>query len=163
MGKVMLWSRAMMDSWGGTAALADEVCEDAAATKLVRRAGFKVRLVAAPFPQLLGHRTFRQVIDRQLRWATLRRKTFPLTFAAELASTAVIPALVMVTQGPLFALAAVASWYAAEMLLALAKGWHASWRMVPAMMVRDVMIPWIFAAAWFTSGFTWRGNKILVR
>lgn len=163
MGKVMLWDRKMLDSWGGMEALAREVCEDAAATKLVRAAGLRVRLVNAPFPQLLGHRTFRQVLDRQARWAILRRKTFPIPFAAELASTAVVPILMIMSSGwalPSLVGAATLSWYGSEMILAWSKGWHCSWRMIPAMALRDLLIPWIYCMAWIKSDFTWRGNEM---
>lgn len=163
MGKVMLWDRALLDSWGGVEALAAEVCEDAAATRLVRRSGLRVRLVAAPFPQLLGHRTLRQVLERQTRWAILRRRTFPVPFAAELASTVVVPVLLILSSGwgtPVLIAGATASWYAAEMLLAWSKGWHCSWRMVPAMALRDLLIPWIYCVAWVRRDFAWRGSEM---
>ena len=56
-GKTMLWRRADLERAGGIEALANEVAEDAAATKVVRGAGLKVQLVDRPFPQPLGHRT----------------------------------------------------------------------------------------------------------
>src|SRR4029077_8674075 len=43
-GKTMLWRRADLERAGGIAALGKEVAEDAAATKIVRGAGLKVRL-----------------------------------------------------------------------------------------------------------------------
>lgn len=165
-GKVMLWDRALLDSWGGVEALAVDVAEDAAATKLVRAAGLRVRLVSAPFPQLLGHRTLRQVFDRQMRWAILRRKTFPVAFAAELASTAVVPILMILSSGwalPAVVVAATLSWYGSEMVLAWSKGWHWSWRMPVAMALRDLLIPWVYCAAWLKSDFSWRGNEMSAR
>ncbi|MFD0936819.1 ceramide glucosyltransferase, partial [Methylobacterium trifolii] len=53
-GKSMLWHRPFLDARGGIRALASEIAEDAAATKLVRAAGRQVHLVAAPFEQPLG-------------------------------------------------------------------------------------------------------------
>ena len=50
-GKTMLWRKADLDSAGGIEALGKEVAEDAAATKIVRGAGLKVRLVDRPFAQ----------------------------------------------------------------------------------------------------------------
>ena len=79
-GKTMLWRRADLDRVGGIAALAREVAEDAAATKIVRGAGLKVRLVDRPFAQPLGRRTAAEVWNRQLRWARLRRASFLLYF-----------------------------------------------------------------------------------
>jgi cellulose synthase/poly-beta-1,6-N-acetylglucosamine synthase-like glycosyltransferase len=72
-GKTMLWRRADLERAGGIAALAREVAEDAASTKVVRSAGLKVRLVDRPFPQPLGYRSAAEVWSRQLRWARLRR------------------------------------------------------------------------------------------
>ena len=48
-GKTMLWRRADLERAGGIEALGKEVAEDAAATKIVRGAGLKVRLVDRPF------------------------------------------------------------------------------------------------------------------
>ena len=83
-GKTMLLRRSDLAPEGGLAALAREVAEDAAATKFARRLGRKVRVVDQPFPQPLGRRTFAGVWRRQLRWARLRRLSFPAFFCAEL-------------------------------------------------------------------------------
>ena len=56
-GKSMLWRREVMDNGGGIRALAAEIIEDAAATKLVRQQGLSVNLVDSPFEQPLGVRT----------------------------------------------------------------------------------------------------------
>jgi len=53
-GKAMLWRRDILEAAGGIKALADELAEDAAATKIVRAQNLRVRLVTAPFPQPLG-------------------------------------------------------------------------------------------------------------
>ncbi len=60
-GKTMLWRRGLLEAGGGIRALVAEVAEDAAATKLVRGAGLRVRLVDRPFEQPLGPRSARQV------------------------------------------------------------------------------------------------------
>ncbi len=52
-GKSMLLAPPFLDSVGGIRALAAEIAEDAAATKIVRAAGRRVNLVAAPFSQPL--------------------------------------------------------------------------------------------------------------
>ena len=78
----MLWRRADLEAAGGIAALAKEVAEDAAATKIVRSAGHKVRLIDRPLAQPLGHRTASEVWNRQLRWARLRRASFFLLLRA---------------------------------------------------------------------------------
>ncbi len=85
-GKTMLWWRTDLESAGGIEALGKEVAEDAAATKIVRGAGLKVRLVDQPFAQPLGHRNAADVWNRQLRWARLRRASFLSYFLAEIFS-----------------------------------------------------------------------------
>jgi ceramide glucosyltransferase len=83
-GKTMLWRRDFLAAAGGVKALATESAEDAAATKLVRRAGLRIRLVGSPFEQPLGTRSMVEVWRRQIRWARLRRDTFPALFAIEI-------------------------------------------------------------------------------
>ena len=80
-GKTMLWRRADLERAGGIEALAKEVAEDAASTKIVRGAGLKVRLVDRPFAQPLGRRSAAEVWNRQLRWARLRRASFLALFS----------------------------------------------------------------------------------
>lgn len=55
-GKTMLWRRADLERAGGIRALGAEIAEDAAATKVVRRLGKRVRLVDRAFGQPLGRR-----------------------------------------------------------------------------------------------------------
>ena len=47
----MLWFKPLLDSHNGIEALAAEIAEDAAATKLVNHLGLKVHLVSSPFDQ----------------------------------------------------------------------------------------------------------------
>lgn len=44
----MLWQRAILEMAGGIGALGAEIAEDAAATKIVRKQGLRVRLVDRP-------------------------------------------------------------------------------------------------------------------
>ena len=86
-GKTMLWRRDILEAGGGIEALGAEIAEDAAATKLIQRAGLSAHLVDRPFQQPLGARRLKDVWSRQLRWARLRRATFPLYFAPEILTT----------------------------------------------------------------------------
>src|SRR5215470_17183109 len=92
-GKSMLWRRTDLERAGGIRALGAEIAEDAAATKVVRATGKRVRLVDRAFGQPLGRRDARQIWMRQLRWAKLRRVTFPLYFVPELLSGGLAPLL----------------------------------------------------------------------
>src|SRR5262249_61842773 len=54
-GKAMLWRRDLLDAAGGIEALADEIAEGAAATKIVRSQGVCLRLGRGPFWPPRGH------------------------------------------------------------------------------------------------------------
>ncbi|RUZ19200.1 ceramide glucosyltransferase, partial [Mesorhizobium sp. M7A.F.Ca.CA.001.09.1.1] len=132
-GKSMLWNKPMLDANGGIRALAAEIAEDAAATKLVNSLGLRVNLVAAPFEQPLGRRSFDDIWSRQARWARLRRVTFPLFFAPEILTGAVVPlvlALIAAASAGFSlwatALAVLAAFYLPECALASSKGWYLS-------------------------------------
>ncbi|MET4691363.1 ceramide glucosyltransferase [Sinorhizobium fredii] len=168
-GKSMLWRKSMLDAHGGIQALASEIAEDAAATKLVRSLGLKVHLVSAPFEQPLGTRTFREVWARQCRWARLRRVTFPQFFAPEILAGVVPPLL-------LSAVAAIAAGYSVlaiaslvaiaaclpELVLIHRKNWHLSrWSLV-AMLTRDLLLPIIWVRSWLAGSADWRGNKMSI-
>ncbi|ESY04118.1 ceramide glucosyltransferase [Mesorhizobium sp. LNJC399B00] len=168
-GKSMLWNKPMLDTSGGIRALAAEIAEDAAATKLVNGLGLHVNLVASPFEQPLGQRRLADIWSRQARWARLRRVTFPLFFAPEILTGVAVPlALALVAAAsagislPATVMAVLTAAYIPECALAAAKGWHLSLRMVPAMMVRDMMLPAIWARGWLSGAVDWRGNTMTI-
>ena len=166
-GKTMLVRRNDLMRAGGIQALAEEIAEDAAATKLVRRLGLRAALVDAPFGQPLGERTARQVWDRQTRWSRLRRMSFPGCFAAEILTGYLLPlaaagyvadALDVPAAALAGALAAI--WFGSEALLARAAGWHLSLWSPLAWALRDALLPLVWAHAWLSHGYAWRGNEI---
>ena len=166
-GKTMLWRRDDLDAAGGLAALAREVAEDAAATKVVRGQGRRVRLVDRPFPQLLGARTFASVWHRQLRWARLRRVSFPACYAPEIFTGLTLPLAAAIIAAPALdlpplgvAAAMTIVWLGAEARLAAAAGWHLSWRSPFAWLARDLMLPVLWCAALTGSTFEWRGSAM---
>jgi ceramide glucosyltransferase len=168
-GKTMLWRRADLERAGGIEALAKEVAEDAAATKIVRDAGLKVRLIDQPLAQPLGRRSATEVWNRQLRWARLRRASFLMYFLPEILSGGVLPMIAAALLAHAFALplglcvgAFAAFWYGSEMILAAAAGWH-----VPVLyplygLARDLLLPALFVSALRGSDFVWRGNEMQV-
>jgi ceramide glucosyltransferase len=165
-GKNLLFHRPSLERWGGMAALASEPAEDAAATKIVRAAGRRIRLTEAPFPQLLGPRTAPEVWKRQVRWARLRRASFPFYYALEIATGGLWPLAAMAVASILGALpltwvmAFGVVWYGSEFALARVSGWHVT-RWTPfACLLRDVMLPALWIAGWAGSDFVWRGNEM---
>lgn len=166
-GKTMLFRRDVLERQGGIAALGSELAEDAATTRVVRRAGLRVRLAGPGFFQPLGRRSAAHVLTRQLRWAQLRRLTFPGWFALEL-STGSLPALLAMAVaapalglGPLVAICGLAVvWFGAEGLLARIGGWPLSWRTPIAWLLRDLLIPLIWLRAWTANVYHWGGHKV---
>jgi ceramide glucosyltransferase len=168
-GKTMLWRRADLERAGGIAALAKEVAEDAAATKIVRGAGLKVRLIDRPLAQPLGYRSAIEVWNRQVRWARLRRASFFAYFLAEALSGGVLPLIALAficaaTGLPLAASvgALAALWYGGEMLLAAAAGWHLPKTYPLYGLARDLLLPVLFVSALRGDDFVWRGNEMQV-
>ena len=168
-GKTMLWRRDILAAGGGIQALAAEVAEDAASTKLIRGLGLRVRLVASPFGQPLGRRSAGDVWRRQVRWARLRRDTFKVFFLPELLAGGLAPCLCAATCAAAAGLpvagvlgAFAAAWYGAELLLARAAGWHRSPRSPLVCMLRDLLLPALWLASWLGNDFVWRGTAMRV-
>ena len=168
-GKSMLWRRDILDEAGGIEALGAEIAEDAAATKIVRAHGLDVRLVDSPFEQPLGLRTRAQVWDRQVRWARLRRATFPVFYAPEILSGCALPAASVLVAAagfdfdPFVALFGLLSlWFGAEVLLAHAAGWHLRWYSPFSWLLRDLLLPVLWVEGWVGDTFVWRGNDMSV-
>ena len=165
-GKSMLWKRSLLEQAGGIRALATEVAEDAAATKVVRGAALRVRLVDAPFEQPLGYRRAAEVWRRQVRWARLRRTSFKVYFVPEifaggawpLAAAAFAAAQSDLSLAGVPALAAV--WYGSEAVLAWAAGWPLTVRSPLAWALRDLLLPAVWFSGWLGSAFVWRGNQM---
>jgi ceramide glucosyltransferase len=168
-GKSMLWRREVLERAGGIEALGAELAEDAAATKMVRRMGLRVRLVDRPFGQPLGARGPIEVWNRQLRWARLRRSSFKLFFLPEILAGELFPLIACAFAAAWSGLSPLAAvmvlgtvWYGAEVLLARAAGWHVSARAPFIWMLRDLLLPVLWLQAWAASTFVWRGNHMRV-
>ena len=169
-GKSMLWNKPFLDANGGIAALGAEIAEDAASTKLVRNTGRQVHLVGQPFEQPLGRRRLRDAVQRQFRWARLRRVTFLPFFALEILATPFLAALLAafgasalglpVWLAPLLALLV---WYAGDIVLSASVGWFLNWRSPFAMLARDIAFPGIWVYAFVGGEVSWRGNAMKIR
>ncbi len=168
-GKTMLWRRADLEHAGGIEALGTEAAEDAAATKVVRSAGLKVRLVDRPVAQPLGHRSAAEVWNRQLRWARLRRASFLIYFLPEILAGGVVPLIAIAVLAsaygisvPVSVTAFAALWYGSEMLLAAAAGWHVAALSPLYGFARDLLLPALYIGAFTGDGFVWRGHAMQV-
>ena len=168
-GKTMLWRRPMLDDAGGMKALASEIAEDAAATKVVRQAGLRVHLMDEPVVQPLGIRSAAEVWHRQMRWARLRRDTFKLLFLPELFAGGMWPlavgaAIATLTGwvGLVWFIALAVAWYGSELMLARVAGWPLSRRTLAACLLRDLLLPILWIVSWAGDEFEWRGNAMRV-
>lgn len=168
-GKTLFWRRIDLERAGGIHALGAELAEDAASTKVVRAQGLRVRLVDGAFPQPLGKRTLKGVWNRQLRWARLRRATFPAMYMLEIFSGLMLPlaaalfaAFTLELPETSLALLFVAIWLGSEYALSAGAGWHLSWRSPFMWLLRDLALPVLWAQSWFGNGLNWRGNEMSV-
>ena len=164
-GKTMLFRRDLVERAGGIRALAAETAEDAAATKMVRALGRRVHLVDNPFEQPLGRRGAAEVWARQLRWARLRRMSFPLLFLPEILLGGALPSLALALAASHYGVSVPGSiaallviWFAAEAALARRAGWQLSPLLPVALLVRDLVLPILWVAAWIGDDFVWRGT-----
>ncbi len=169
-GKNMMWKKEILDRAGGISALASEIAEDAASTKVIRAQNLDIHLVDMPFEQPLGTRMAREVYDRHARWARLRRATFPLYFVPEFMNgsfiAAVTGAFAAIEYGynPLaVAILIVASLHIGEIILAKICGFFVDWRMPFALIVRDIMLPVMFIDALLIDEYVWHGEKIKIK
>lgn len=106
-------------------------------------------------------------MDAAIALARLRRATFPAFFFPELLSGSLAPLLAVAYAADVFgyssggALAVFgAIWFGCEALLARIAGWHATFWSPLAWVMRDVLLPVLWAQAWLGSTFNWRGNDM---
>jgi ceramide glucosyltransferase len=168
-GKTMLFRRDLVERAGGLGVLAADPAEDAATTKLVRRLRRRVRLVDQPFEQPLGRRRAGEVWARQVRWARLRRNSFLLCFLPELLIGSVPPGIALAAAAVHYGISVPAAlgallvvWYGAEAALARRAGWHFTPRTAAAALLRDLLLPTLWIAAWAGSDFVWRGTEMRI-
>lgn len=159
-GKTLAFPRGWLNAQGGLSALANEMAEDVASTKAVRRAGLRVAVASHPFAQPLGARAARPVWRRQARWAQLRRDGFPALYAAEPLTAPVLPALALAIAAPLWLPVFLVLWYGAEWLLARRAGWPCGLRDLTAWLIRDALILPVWLAGWRRGAMEWRGNPV---
>ncbi len=172
-GKNMMWRREVLDRAGGIRALGAEIAEDAASTKVIRAQNMTVRLVDMPFEQPLGSRTAHEVYSRHVRWARLRRVTFPAHYAPEFMNGSFVAVVLGAyaalefggdaTASLLAAAAVMLSLHLGEIWLARICGFVLDWRMPFALIMRDLMLPVMFVDALLFDDFVWHGNAMTVR
>ena len=168
-GKTLFWFRDILNRAGGIEALNCELAEDAASTKIVREQGLKVRLTPMPFAQPLGKKSWRAVWQRQIRWAKLRRDSFPAFFYLEILSGIVFPALCLLLAcylgGAAYSLILFYFfiWYFVEFSITSIVGWPFSLSQALAEIVRDLLLPVLWLSAFSSRGYEWQGHNVNIR
>lgn len=165
-GKIMLFRRADVERAGGFANIAWALGEDAALTAAIASLGLRTVLADRVTHQPLGHRHWRDVWNRQLRWRLIWRVQVPSIFFGALFGSAFLAALAGAMCAPLFGYpretlgaATLVFWFTAETVLSLAKGWPVSLWSPVAFLGREVLEILVWLRALTTSEVTWAGNS----
>lgn len=164
--KTLFFYRPILDRVGGLAALDRCLAEDVNATRLIRTMGREVTVTPVPHAQPIGQRSLRQVWDREVRRARVRREGLPALSWAEPLNGGLLPMLATVTavhlaDAPLTAgLGMALVWYGAEAALMRRAGWPAGWRDIACLPLRDLLIPAIWLDALTRRTLSWRGTGL---
>jgi ceramide glucosyltransferase len=162
-GKVLAFKRNVLEHSMGLALLGREPAEDAAATKLVRTLGQRVRVVERFFEQPVGRRSWHEIWQRQARWACLRRASFPWQYAAEalsfpwLATALAAMSFDAVPSAAMAAGAVLVVWYGAEAICSAVAGWPEK---TQHRILRDLIMPVAWIHGWLYTNFEWHGHKM---
>jgi ceramide glucosyltransferase len=110
-----------------------------------------------------------QVWNRQVRWARLRRATFPAFYVPELLTGSALPIASGVFAAQAFGYEPLAVlsclmlvWFGTEALLARTAGWHIGIFSPLAWVLRDLLLPVLWLEGWSGNKFVWRGNDMSV-
>jgi ceramide glucosyltransferase len=157
----MIFSRRDFERAGGIAKIAQATGEDHAISKMLAAIGRRT-LISGEVQQTIGRRRFRDVWNRQVRWAVCRRIEAPAIYYAELIVSAFVTALagaasasiigvpgVEIFAGTIIAFAAV------DVLLAKLKGWPLSSRSPLAALCFCCLFPLIWLRSRFVRQIVW--------
>lgn len=93
--------------------------------------------------------------------------TFAACFAPEILTTSIVPiaaggiaAAGAGSDVPAALVVMAAVWYGSEAVLARSSGWRLTFASPVAWVVRDLLIPVFWVAAWTGNSFNWRGNEM---
>lgn len=168
-GKALLLDRRWYDERGGLHALRAYAAEDGGASLLAQRDGLKTRYADLVVRQPLGIRSLRQVWDRQLRWAILRKAQVGPIFALEPLGTFLLPGIAALLSasvlgfGPLAAcLLSCALWLLVDTALSGICRWPVSPLTPLASLVREMLGLALWATAWMRRSYVWRGHSIAI-
>jgi ceramide glucosyltransferase len=160
-GATMIFSRRDFERAGGIAKIAQATGEDHAISKMLAAIGRRT-LISGEVQQTIGRRRFRDVWNRQVRWAVCRRIEAPAIFYAELFVSAFVTALagaagasIIGVPGVEIFAGTIIAFAAADVLLAKLKGWPLSSRSPLAALCFCCLFPLIWLRARFVRQIVW--------
>ena len=176
-GGILLFSRAAFEKIGGVDAFSIEIAEDQSLLAAMRAGGLRTTVadVVPAFPR--PTRRWRDIWDRQVRWARLRWLMVPVTvflepllsgfvsmIAALLAGPALLPAWLDWTS--LWGIAAIilvhwGIWIGVELLFLFGRGLHRSWKQVPCIVLRETLMLPIAVHALSGRDIKWRDVDVV--
>lgn len=96
-----------------------------------------------------------------MRWSKVRRDGFSGLFLTEPLNGSLLPVLAAgAVGGPWGAVAVAVVFYGAEVALCLRMGWPLRVLSLPAMVLRDALIPVLWVATFRGRGIVWRGTSM---
>jgi ceramide glucosyltransferase len=165
-GKTMLFKRSDLARAGGFEAIAYTVAEDTALSRCLAAHGLKTVFADRPLRQFIGKRRLREIYQRQLRWAVIRRAHEVLTFPLEPLSSPLPAAIAAAFAAPLVGLSALTAfastmgiWFAVEILIAWIKGWEISFVSPAGFIGREILALATWVQAWTTNDVVWADGR----
>ncbi len=168
-GKSMTLRRDVLEAMGGFARFGDHAAEDFALGVAVSQHGFRNVIARHPVWNVAVHRGVRSFFDRYRRWAVLQRTgvTLPTSLAQGLLNPWPLSVLAWAASPGLQSASACAAVLVARIVIDVSSARAMQLtplraHVVPALVVKDVLI----FLAWFEGLFRrtiwWRGNRLVV-
>jgi len=169
-GKVMLFRRSDLARIGGLEALSHSLAEDSALSKTLAAHGLRTVFAPITVEQETGARTFRDIYQRQCRWAVIRRKEEPRSFPLEPLSSPLPAALASLLAAPLLGIPAwmgfagtLLLWFLLETGCAILKGWEVSALTPFAFLGREILALAAWLRAFTTHQVVWAQGRFDAR
>ncbi|WP_244395941.1 glycosyltransferase [Beijerinckia indica] len=165
-GKVMLFRRSDLAKAGGFASISHSLAEDSALSKGLAAIGLRTVFAPITVEQETGARGFRDIYERQSRWAIIRRKEEPASFPLEPLSSPLPAALAAIPAASLLGLSGgfgfgmtLLVWFVLEVLCAKIKGWEVSAWTPLAFLGREILALAAWLRAWTTHDVVWAQGR----